>query len=146
MEIWNNKTGELLCRQEPVYGGTGRIDLPKFDETGYILQPPCLWGDAPGLGPMPRASGVALTVRAITNSTFGHHGRRRGSNLRRPALATRCLGLFRALAHQSARVRALRLRRDGVPRDQPCPLEHDHRQGAAGQVVHEWIQDAVATA
>merc|ERR1711871_180060 len=32
MEIVNNKTGELLCRQEPVYGGTGQIDLPKFDE------------------------------------------------------------------------------------------------------------------
>ena len=58
MEIWNNRTGELLCRQEPIYGGTGKIDLPKFDEPGYILQPPCLWGDAPGLEPMPLASGV----------------------------------------------------------------------------------------
>ena len=74
MEIWNNRTGELLCRQEPVYGGTGRVDLPKFDETGYILQPPCLWGDAPGLEAMPRASGEAFTVKAITNSTVGHHG------------------------------------------------------------------------
>ena len=30
----------------------GRVDLPKFDEPGYILQPPCLWGDAPGLAPI----------------------------------------------------------------------------------------------
>ena len=74
MEIVNNKTGELLCRQEPVYGGTGKIDLAKFDEEGYILQPPCLWGDQPGLTPMPKASGVAFTIRAITNSTYGHHG------------------------------------------------------------------------
>merc|ERR1711988_1150308 len=66
--------GELLCRQEPIYGGTGKVDLPKFDETGYILQPPCLWGDQPGLEPMPLASGLAFTVRAITNSTYGHHG------------------------------------------------------------------------
>ena len=74
MEIWNNRTGELLCRQEPVYGGTGKVDLAKFDEVGYLLQPPCLWGDAPGLAPMPKASGVALTIKAITNSTYGHHG------------------------------------------------------------------------
>ena len=74
MEIWNNRTGELLCRQEPIYGGTGKVDLPKFDEPGYILQPPCLWGDAPGLEPMPLASGVAFTVKAITNNTYGHHG------------------------------------------------------------------------
>ena len=74
MEIWNNRTGELLCRQEPVYGGTGKIDLPKFDEPGYILQPPCLWGDAPGLEPMPLASGESFMIVAITNSTFGHHG------------------------------------------------------------------------
>ena len=48
MEVWNNRTGELLCRQEPIYGGTGKLDLDKFDEPGYILQPPCLWGYQPG--------------------------------------------------------------------------------------------------
>jgi len=74
MEVWNNVTGELLCRQEPMYGGTGQIDLPKYDEVGYILQPPCLWGDQKGLEPMPKVSGVPLLVKAITNSTFGHHG------------------------------------------------------------------------
>jgi hypothetical protein len=51
MEIRNNATGELICRQNPVYGGTGKIDLAKFDESGYILQPPCIWGDGPGLAP-----------------------------------------------------------------------------------------------
>jgi len=74
MEVWNNATGELLCRQEPVYGGTGQIDLAKYDETGYILTPPCLWGNASGLEPMPKVSGVPLLIRAITNSSYGHHG------------------------------------------------------------------------
>lgn len=69
MEIYNNVTGELLCRQEPVYGGTGQIDLPKFDEPGYILQPPCLWGYQPGLEPMPLASGVPMLVKAVTSTS-----------------------------------------------------------------------------
>jgi hypothetical protein len=74
MEIVNNKTGELICRQEPIYGGTGQVDIAKFDEEGYILQPPCLWGEGPGLEPMPLASGVSFIIRAITNSSVGHHG------------------------------------------------------------------------
>merc|ERR1712232_1432323 len=78
MEIVNNQTGELLCRQEPIYGGTGKIDLAKFDEPGYILQPPCLWGDGPGLEPMPLVSGVPLLVKAITNSSVGHYGEMAG--------------------------------------------------------------------
>ena len=44
------------------------------DEPGYILQPPCLWGAQPGLAPMPKASGVKFLIKAITNSTYGHHG------------------------------------------------------------------------
>ena len=74
MAIYNNVTGELVCSQKPIYGGTGKIDVAKFDEPGYILQPPCLWGDQPGLEPMPKASGVKFLIKAITNSTYGHHG------------------------------------------------------------------------
>ena len=74
MAIYNNVTGELVCSQKPIYGGTGKIDLARFDEPGYILQPPCLWGDQPGLEPMPKASGVKFLIKAITNSTYGHHG------------------------------------------------------------------------
>lgn len=73
IEMWNNHTGKLVCRQEPVYGGTGKIDLAKYDEPGYILTPPCLWGDEP-LEPMPLASGVTFMIKAITNATYGHHG------------------------------------------------------------------------
>ena len=65
--------GELLCRQEPIFG-KGGVAHDKFDEEGYILQPPCLWGYSPGLEPMPLASGVPFTVRATTNSSVGHHG------------------------------------------------------------------------
>ena len=67
--VYNNATGELVCAEKPVYGGTGQIDLPKFDEPGYIAIPPCLWGDHPALEPMPRASGVTFLIKAITNST-----------------------------------------------------------------------------
>ena len=71
MEIWNNETGELICRQEPVYGGTGAIAEKKFDEVGYIAQPPCLWGQGQGLAPMPLVSGINFLIKAITNSTYG---------------------------------------------------------------------------
>ena len=75
MELWNDRTGELLCRQTPIYGGTGdRTVGDKFDEPGYILTPPCLWGADPALEPMPLASGVKFMVKAITNSTYRHHG------------------------------------------------------------------------
>jgi hypothetical protein len=74
MELRNNITGELICREEPIVGGTNRIKEKKFDEPGYIAQPPCLFGTGPGLAPMPLASGVKFIVRAFTNSTYGHHG------------------------------------------------------------------------
>ena len=76
MAVYNNVTGALVCSEKPIYGGTDRLDATgaRFDEPGYILQPPCLWGDAPGLEPMPLASGVKFLVKAITNSTYGHHG------------------------------------------------------------------------
>lgn len=75
MEIWNNVTGELVCRQRPVFGGSGKIAEHKFDEPGYIAQPPCLWGsEDQNLAPMPLASGETFTIKAITNSTYGHHG------------------------------------------------------------------------
>mmetsp|Transcript_8837 Transcript_8837/g.14802 ORF Transcript_8837/g.14802 Transcript_8837/m.14802 type:complete len:558 (+) Transcript_8837:215-1888(+) len=75
MELWNNRTGELLCRQTPIYGGTGDKTVgDKFNEPGYILTPPCLWGAERALEPMPLASGVKFMVKAITNSTYLHHG------------------------------------------------------------------------
>ena len=67
--------GELLCREDPVYGGTGKIDQPKFDEPGYILQPPCLWGSSEfGLEEPVDTTGYTLHSVKTSNATYGHHG------------------------------------------------------------------------
>jgi hypothetical protein len=42
MTMYNNKTGEVICEERPIYGGTGKIPEGRYDEPGYILQPPCL--------------------------------------------------------------------------------------------------------
>ena len=37
MKMMFNDTGEVICEERPIYGGTGKIDKKRFDETGYIL-------------------------------------------------------------------------------------------------------------
>ena len=44
MILYRNDTGEILCEQIPVYG-QGDVVNNKYDEAGYILIPPCLWGN-----------------------------------------------------------------------------------------------------
>jgi len=74
-KICNATNGELLCSEKPVYGGTGKLDLPKFDEPGYILQPPCLWGSPEfGLEAPPDTSGFVLGTVKTADATSGHHG------------------------------------------------------------------------
>eukprot|EP00658_Telonema_sp_P-2_P022442 TRINITY_DN18969_c0_g1_i6.p1 TRINITY_DN18969_c0_g1~~TRINITY_DN18969_c0_g1_i6.p1 ORF type:complete len:756 (-),score=152.50 TRINITY_DN18969_c0_g1_i6:372-2639(-) len=74
IEIWNNATGELLCREQPYHGqGADLAGKDRFDEQGYIAQRVCLWGNPPFESP-PLVSGVPLYIRAVTNSTYGHHG------------------------------------------------------------------------
>eukprot|EP00812_Abedinium_dasypus_P000841 NODE_109_length_2084_cov_290.840315.p1 GENE.NODE_109_length_2084_cov_290.840315~~NODE_109_length_2084_cov_290.840315.p1 ORF type:complete len:681 (+),score=169.76 NODE_109_length_2084_cov_290.840315:29-2044(+) len=73
LELWNNDTGELICRSEPVYG-TG---MGAMDEDGYIIGiPPCVWGSKEeGLAPPPVLSlDSNLTVLKIANNTYGHWG------------------------------------------------------------------------
>merc|ERR1719382_1391453 len=70
MEIYNNLTGELLCREEPYHGQDNKSD--RFDQPGYIAQRVCLWGEP--LEAPPLVSGVPLFIKATTNSTYGHHG------------------------------------------------------------------------
>merc|ERR1712216_337913 len=75
--VCNDKTGELLCREDPVYGGTGQIDNKNMDEPGYILQPPCLWAkDVAGYGleVSPDVSGFKLGAIKTSNANYGHHG------------------------------------------------------------------------
>jgi hypothetical protein len=38
MKMMYNDTGEVICEERPIYGGTGKIDEKRFDEIGYILQ------------------------------------------------------------------------------------------------------------
>ena len=73
VELWNNDTGKLLCRQEPIYGGTGIIDQKRFDEPGYVAIPTCMWGSPEhGLERPPKMNGVTIFVKGVTNNTYGH--------------------------------------------------------------------------
>jgi hypothetical protein len=75
LEVYDNKTGELICR-ETAHHGQGTDLKPggnPYDQAGYIYQPPCLWGNPPFEKP-PLLSGKTLFVKAITNSTYRHFG------------------------------------------------------------------------
>jgi len=76
MEIYNNNTGELICAETAYHGqGNDIKGTDRFDETGYIAQRICLWGNSTyGLEKPPLMAGVPLFIRAVTNSTYGHHG------------------------------------------------------------------------
>ena len=65
----DTRSGELLCRTDPVYGGTGdpAIRGTRFDEPGYIAIPDCA-PRAPKRSDRPRYArartrGVVLTTR-----------------------------------------------------------------------------------
>jgi len=75
------KIGKLVCRTDPVYGGTGNPALQgtRFDEPGYIAIPDCFWGGAEyGLEPPPDLSGVPLHIVKTANATLGHYGEMAG--------------------------------------------------------------------
>ena len=75
MTMMFNDTGEVICEERPIYGGTGKLDIKRFDETGYILQPPCIWGKPEhGLEPPINVDGRMLRTVKYSNATAGHHG------------------------------------------------------------------------
>ena len=75
ISLFDNSTGKVICTQRPIYGGTNRIDQKRFDEMGYIAQPPCLWGSGEhGLEPPYLVSGKVLHAVKRSNATNGHHG------------------------------------------------------------------------
>jgi hypothetical protein len=78
IELFNADTGELLCRQLPVFGGRGAstINGTRFDEPGYIALPPCLFGEEDeGLVPPVFLSwDTNLSSVKRSNSTYGHSG------------------------------------------------------------------------
>ena len=70
-ELWNNDTGELICRVIPHYG-TG---VEVFNEVNYIAIPPCIWGHQEGLLPPPQLHpDTNLTAIKYFNNTFRHMG------------------------------------------------------------------------
>merc|ERR1712048_1228439 len=72
---WNGTDGTVLCEERPVYGGTGKIEEPRFDEPGFILQPPCLWGsEEHGLQTPPDVHGKTLHTVKESWANAGHHG------------------------------------------------------------------------
>jgi hypothetical protein len=73
IELFRNDTGEIICRQSPIYG-TGTTD--KWDQAGYLTLPPCLWGDDSGLLPsvLIPAGVELLSIKKNRNTFVGHYG------------------------------------------------------------------------
>mmetsp|Transcript_17894 Transcript_17894/g.54509 ORF Transcript_17894/g.54509 Transcript_17894/m.54509 type:complete len:577 (-) Transcript_17894:42-1772(-) len=78
IELYSNETGtpELLCRQVSYYGG-GNISHDRFDERGYVVLPPCLWG-SPDEGLEPPVflhNATQMFSKTRSNNTWvGHTG------------------------------------------------------------------------
>jgi len=92
MELWacpsgtpvgecDPSNGQLVCREEPVYGGSGSPALSgtRFDEAGYIAIPDCMWGPKEyGLEPPFNLTGLTLQLIKRSNATYGHYGEMAG--------------------------------------------------------------------
>jgi len=77
IELDKNDTGmpELLCNQTTVYG-KGEVSRDKYDELGYIVLPPCLWGDDAGLDKpawLPPNTPM-FSIKRNYNTHAGHYG------------------------------------------------------------------------
>jgi len=75
-DLYNDDTGELLCRQQGRAGHTLKPDSDtRFDEKAYIALYPCLYGDNDGL-PSPHFLSFETNLRSvkITNATYTHYG------------------------------------------------------------------------
>lgn len=79
-DLYNDDTGELICRQIGRMGKTKAPDPSKgddrFDEQGYVRLFPCVFGDhGEGLQPPPFLSfETNLRSVKITNATYTHYG------------------------------------------------------------------------
>ena len=67
--VCNETTGELICREDPIYGLKGKIDKAGFDEPGFIAVPPCLWGSPEYV---PSLAHTTTTTVCIPSSTRIH--------------------------------------------------------------------------
>jgi len=79
-DLYNDDTGELICRQQGRMGKTLRPDVDagddRFDEKGYIRLYPCVFGDhGEGLQAPPFLNfETNLRSVKITNATYTHYG------------------------------------------------------------------------
>eukprot|EP00325_Prymnesiales_sp_UTEX-LB-985_P010507 CAMPEP_0174696172 /NCGR_PEP_ID=MMETSP1094-20130205/2390_1 /TAXON_ID=156173 /ORGANISM="Chrysochromulina brevifilum, Strain UTEX LB 985" /LENGTH=884 /DNA_ID=CAMNT_0015892883 /DNA_START=17 /DNA_END=2671 /DNA_ORIENTATION=+ len=78
IELYRNDTGtpELICRQASKYG-QGDVAKDRFDEAGYVVLPPCLWGsEDEGLEPpswLPYGTPM-FSIKRNRNTHSGHYG------------------------------------------------------------------------
>lgn len=78
IELFRNDTGtpKLVCRQTSHYG-VGDVSRDRFDEAGYIVLPPCLWGsEEEGLEPpvwLPPNTPM-VSIKKNRNTHAGHYG------------------------------------------------------------------------
>ena len=71
MELHNADTGELICRNTPVFGTGDEI----FNEKDYLAIPPCIFGSEEGLLLPPNLSlDTNLISIKKANSTYHHTG------------------------------------------------------------------------
>ena len=70
IELWNEDTGELLCRVAPVRGSGGEAQ----DEAGYLWLPQCAWETEKGLRPPPVLH-LNTRLKAVKhgNTTYYHY-------------------------------------------------------------------------
>jgi len=67
MELYNNRTGELLCKSQPRYG--------EGSEAGYLVGiPPCVWGSPPLRPPPQLQRGDLVRIVSRYDSTEEHLG------------------------------------------------------------------------
>jgi hypothetical protein len=71
-ELWNQDSGELVCRQNASVGRSNRT----YDEQGFLHVPPCVFGAAEeGLNPALRLPlNATLYSYKKCRAGFGHHG------------------------------------------------------------------------
>ena len=78
-DLYNDDTGELICRQQGREGHTAHPDAAagddRFDEKGYVRLYPCVFGDNGGLQ-KPHFLSFETNMRSvkITNATYTHYG------------------------------------------------------------------------
>jgi hypothetical protein len=69
--MWNNDTGELICRSIAKYGTGTEV----FNEANYVAIPPCIWGHQAGLHLPPTITPQTnLTAIKYFNNSFRHMG------------------------------------------------------------------------